>query len=86
MLGQIAGIFFNNTVITNLNSLSFCNSYIYNEIKEVPVLTMQNYIILLALVFFVSSFLLLFYQEKQEELDDGIKNIMLLTKFTFYLI
>jgi len=72
---MILGFFFNNFIFTNINSVTFCNKFLNSEIKEHPILSMETYIFALAVIFIVGSFLLLFYNEIQEETSCTYYNI-----------
>jgi hypothetical protein len=57
-MGQKIGIFISSSIFMNLNSVNFCNTYLGYFFKETltePLLTLENYIFTIGVVFYVAT-------------------------------
>jgi len=66
-IGQIIGSFISTSIFLSLNSVDFCNKFSYYEYKDYPILTYEQFIVIMALLFFASSVLILFFNEKRDK-------------------
>ena len=71
---MILGFFFNNFIFTNLHSLTFCNKFIYTLIQDLPLITIEGYLLGIIILFIIGVLLILIYDEKED--IEGIYNTL----------
>jgi len=49
-IGQKVGIIISNTVLMALNSVEFCNHYLYKEKYDAPILTIENFLLIWSVI------------------------------------
>ena len=81
-VGQLIGGFISTTVYMSLNSVDFCNNWIYSEYKSAPLLDQSTYLKLWAYyVLGVSLYTVMFMSEKGDHSSED-KTVTSLTEAT----
>jgi len=65
-IGQLIGSFLSTSVFLSINSVDFCNRFIYTKPRSIPLVSFEQFILLNAIVFFVSVVFILFFKEKRD--------------------
>lgn len=67
--GQICGVFLTTVVYFYLNSLDFCNNYIYSTVESLPLLNISNLCLITCVLFIVITLILFFFFTEDFHLD-----------------
>ena len=70
-IGQYFGVFISSSFFINLNSIKFCNDYIFSTPQIVPLLTAKQFFLFFAFFIFIINFFIHFYVEEKENLEEN---------------
>lgn len=75
-VGQTLGQVFASSFFIQLNSLSFCNDYIYKEPQNEPILDMKTFCIMVSVLIFAITFIVHFFKRERNPPNSNEKITM----------
>jgi len=64
-IGQSFGVMLSFNLLVPLNSLSFCNNYLYSSLQTVPLLSLHTFCILSGVIVMVGNLLIQFFKKEK---------------------